>query len=132
MSDKLKVIIGLLIFFLIFTTPFWFKSGKKEDHKPILSKEAKIAGKCVFSKEKMKRDHMQLLDVWRDTVVRDGKRVFKNIEGVEFEMSISNSCLKCHTNKKEFCDKCHDYASVRPYCWDCHIEDPKGEDANEE
>jgi hypothetical protein len=32
--------------------------------------------------------------------------------------------MKCHDNKEEFCDKCHLYAGVTPYCWDCHI-DPK-------
>jgi hypothetical protein len=33
--------------------------------------------------------------------------------------------MDCHSNKKEFCDTCHDYSSVTPYCWSCHIE-PKG------
>jgi hypothetical protein len=48
-----------------------------------------------------------------------------NSKGKEFEMSLQKTCMKCHTNKAEFCDKCHNYASVRPYCWDCHIENPK-------
>ena len=30
------------------------------------------------------------------------------------------SCLGCHEDKTKFCDKCHTYASVNPYCWDCH------------
>jgi len=29
--------------------------------------------------------------------------------------------MKCHSNKKEFCDKCHNYMAVVPYCWSCHI-----------
>jgi hypothetical protein len=29
--------------------------------------------------------------------------------------------MACHTSKKEFCDRCHDYTSVTPYCWDCHL-----------
>jgi hypothetical protein len=36
-------------------------------------------------------------------------------------MSLQNSCMKCHSNKKEFCDKCHNYVAVKPYCWSCHI-----------
>jgi hypothetical protein len=40
-------------------------------------------------------------------------------------MSLSNTCLDCHSNKAEFCDRCHNYASVSPYCWDCHIDNPK-------
>ena len=27
-------------------------------------------------------------------------------------MSLSNTCLDCHSNKAEFCDRCHNYASV--------------------
>ena len=48
-----------------------------------------------------------------------------NKKGKEFEMSLSNTCIECHDNKAEFCDRCHNYASVRPYCWDCHIDNPK-------
>ncbi|MDX1708870.1 MAG: sulfate reduction electron transfer complex DsrMKJOP subunit DsrJ, partial [Desulfobacterales bacterium] len=66
-----------------------------------------------------------LLDVWRDAVVREGKRIYVNPAGKEFNMSLSNTCLDCHSNKAEFCDRCHNYASVRPYCWSCHIENPK-------
>ena len=77
--------------------------------------------------EYMKAEHMQLLDVWRHNVVRNGERMFVNAEGKLFNMSLSNTCLDCHSNKEEFCDRCHDYASVRPYCWDCHIDNPKGE-----
>jgi hypothetical protein len=72
----------------------------------------------------MKTEHMLVLDIWRDTVVRSAKRVYVNESGKEFEMSLTNTCLDCHTEKAEFCDKCHNYASVTPYCWDCHI-DPK-------
>jgi hypothetical protein len=37
-------------------------------------------------------------------------------------MSLQNTCMQCHPNKAEFCDRCHNYASVKPYCWDCHVE----------
>jgi hypothetical protein len=40
-------------------------------------------------------------------------------------MSLTGTCLTgCHTNKAEFCDRCHNYAAVSVYCWDCHV-DPK-------
>ncbi|THB62796.1 MAG: cytochrome C, partial [Desulfovibrio sp.] len=89
---------------------------------------------CVESTEFMRREHMQLLDDWRDQVVRDANRVYVSTEnfGTEdapvyrmYEASLQNTCMDCHTNKAEFCDKCHAAASVEPYCWDCHIE-PKG------
>ena len=36
-------------------------------------------------------------------------------------MSLQNECMRCHSNKKKFCDECHNYMAVKPYCWDCHI-----------
>jgi hypothetical protein len=71
----------------------------------------------------MKAEHMQLLDVWREAVVRRGERIYVSPDGKEYNMSMSNTCLDCHSNKTEFCDRCHNYASVQPYCWDCHIDD---------
>jgi hypothetical protein len=35
------------------------------------------------------------------------------------------TCLGCHKNKSEFCDRCHSYSGVDPYCMDCHVL-PKG------
>jgi hypothetical protein len=29
--------------------------------------------------------------------------------------------MECHSNKTKFCDQCHNYMGVAPYCWDCHI-----------
>ena len=87
--------------------------------------KAKAEKECVRSKEFMKAGHMQLLDDWRDKVVRDGKRVYVNDKGKQFNISLSNTCLDCHSNKADFCDQCHNYASVAPYCWDCHIDNPK-------
>ena len=50
---------------------------------------------------------------------------YVNADGKMYNMSLSNTCMDCHSNKADFCDRCHDYASVQPYCWSCHIEDPK-------
>ena len=125
MYDKGKVIAGLVIFAVLLTFPFWYNLGKAAPAPEIkLSAKAKAAGACVESKEFMRTEHMQLLNVWRDEVVRSAKRVYTNSSGKQFEMSLSNTCLDCHSEKAEFCDKCHNYASVTPYCWDCHI-DPK-------
>jgi hypothetical protein len=71
----------------------------------------------------MRAEHMYLLDVWRDSVVRDAARKYTGTNGETFNMSLStgeNSCLGCHEDKAKFCDSCHDYASVSPYCWECH------------
>jgi len=125
MNDKNKIVIGLIIFVAIVTFPFWYNLGKASSApEPKLSEKAKVAKECVVPKEIMKQEHMQILDLWRDTVVRDANRVYKTGKGKTFNMSLStgeDSCMGCHESKAEFCDKCHNYASVDPYCWDCHI-----------
>ena len=126
MSDKKYIILGLIIFAVIVTFPLWYNRGKAAPAPDlILTEKAKAAEVCVRSTDYMKAEHMQLLDVWRDTVVRRGARIYVSPDGKEYNMSLSNTCLDCHSNKAEFCDRCHNYASVRPYCWDCHIDNPK-------
>ena len=128
MYDKGKVVAGLCIFVVLITFPFWFNLGKAAPAPELeLTERAKALnhGKCVMPTDFMQSEHMQLLDLWRHQVVRNAKRTFVNSSGQEFNMSLSNTCLDCHANKAEFCDRCHNYASVRPYCWDCHIDNPK-------
>jgi hypothetical protein len=126
MNDRKYIITGLVIFFAIVTFPFWYNLGKAAPGPEVkMTEKAKAAKVCVMPTSYMRAEHMQLLDLWRHNVVRNAERVFVNTEGKEFNMSLSNTCLDCHSNKADFCDKCHNYASVRPYCWDCHIENPK-------
>jgi cytochrome c len=128
MKDKNKILAGLVVFIAIITFPFWFNLGKAAPAPELeLTDRAKAAKTCVMPTAYMTTEHMQLLDVWRHEVVRNGERMFVNAEGKLFNMSLSNTCLDCHSNKAEFCDRCHNYASVSPYCWDCHIDNPKGE-----
>jgi hypothetical protein len=84
---------------------------------------------CVKPAAYMRSNHMTMLNDWRDTVVRGGDRNLGEIDGVIYEKSLQHTCLKCHSNPTEFCDKCHSYASVKVYCWDCHVK-PKSEDVN--
>jgi len=126
MKDKKFIMTGVIIFFIIVTFPFWYNRGKAAPQPElVLTAKAKAAKECVRSTAYMKAEHMQLLDVWRDSVVRRGERIYVSPAGKEYNMSLSNTCLDCHSNKTEFCDRCHNYASVRPYCWDCHIDNPK-------
>lgn len=128
MNDKKKIIAGLVIFIAVITFPFWYDHGKAAPAPElVLTAKAKAAGSCVMPTAYMKANHMRLLEVWRHDVVRNGDRVFINPQGKAYTMSLSNTCLDCHSNKAEFCDRCHNYASVRPYCWDCHQDNPKGE-----
>jgi hypothetical protein len=130
MYDKGKIMTGLVIFLFLVTFPFWYHVilGKAATAPElVLTEKAKAEKECVMAKEEMKAGHMQLLDEWRDKVVRNADRVYVNTKGKTFEMSLSNTCLDCHSNKAEFCDRCHNYASVNPYCWTCHIDNPKAD-----
>ena len=116
---------GLVVFVLMVLSPFWFNLITETQAMPevVLSEKAKAAKKCVLDKYEMRANHMSLLDEWRDSVVRDADRLYKGTNGKTFNMSLStgeNSCLGCHEDKAKFCDSCHTYASVRPYCWECH------------
>ncbi len=129
MYDSGKVIVGLLIFAGIFLFPFVYQHGAPaKQPKPSLDTPAIKAlpvKKCVEDKQFMITTHMQFLNDWRDEALREGNRWYVNKQGKKVWISLQNTCLKCHSNKKDFCDKCHNYAAVQPYCWDCHY-DPNG------
>jgi len=123
--SKNMIMAGLVVFVLAVLSPFWFNliTTTQAAPKPELLGKAATEKKCVLDKYEMRAEHMYLLDVWRDSVVRLGDRKYKGTNGKTFNMSLStgeNSCLGCHEDKEKFCDTCHNYASVSPYCWDCH------------
>ncbi|MCF8091077.1 MAG: sulfate reduction electron transfer complex DsrMKJOP subunit DsrJ [Desulfotignum sp.] len=116
---------GLAVFVLAVLSPFWFNmvTTTQAAPEPELLGPAKQAKKCVLETYDMRANHMSLLDEWRDAVVRDADRIYVAANGNFFNMSLStgeNSCLGCHADKAKFCDSCHTYTSVDPYCWDCH------------
>ncbi len=125
MYDKNKILTGLAVFVVIMTYPFWNNLGHAEYKKPEIEKPAAYKT-CVESVEFMRTEHMQLLNQWRDEVVRDGVHEYHSASNHQAYMkSLTKTCMKCHENKDKFCDKCHATVSVNPYCWDCHV-DPKG------
>ncbi len=124
MYDGGKIILGLIIFIALITFPFYANVGKAIE-KPVelaAAPEEMHIGNIPIGK--MRAEHMKILDEWRDEVVRDGER-FTTFDGDEYEKSIQIGCLGCHS-KQEFCDKCHSYAGVKPYCWDCHFPEEEG------
>ncbi len=123
MYDSGKIIAGLVVFVGLFTFPIWSSvGGDVNKPKPVIVK----GERCVESAEYMRANHMQMLNDWRNSVVRDSERVYVSTDGATFDKSLSSmdkkSCMSCHSNKKEFCDSCHTYANVEPYCWTCHVE----------
>lgn len=125
MYDSGKIIAGLIAFVLFATFPFISNMGKAAA-KPKPSIDTPVINRmqvkqCIESKDFMRSEHMQMLNDWRDSVVRDGNRLYVSKAGKSYTMSLQNTCMNCHSNKKKFCDECHTYVGVKPYCWTCHI-----------
>jgi hypothetical protein len=119
MYDSGKIITGLIIFVLLISFPVWYNHGDAgEVPKPELPKDQK---QCVLPTLEMRTNHMQVLNQWRDEALRDADRDFFEISGKKYQKSLQNACMECHASKKKFCDTCHTYTSVSPYCWDCHL-----------
>ena len=91
--------------------------------------------------ENMRGRHMDVLEHWRDAVVREGEKTYESEDfpNEVYDMSLTKTCLlQCHaaaedgvdsaeansplTVRQRFCQQCHDYADARPNCWDCHRE----------
>lgn len=139
-----KIIASLIIFVAFLSFPFFYNMGKANAGPDInLNTPAiqQLADKqCVESPEFMRANHMQLLSQWREESVRNGQSVYINSQGKSFEISLQDTCLKCHTTEAEkaakaagvsnpavdpspqFCASCHDYSAVKPLCWSCHFE----------
>lgn len=125
MYDSGKIIAGLIIFVGLFTSPIWYdisngKEALKEPNLVLPTKENQQ--ECIRSASYMRSYHMEMLNDWRYEVVREGKRNFVSNNGKTYDMSLTKTCLNCHSNKAQFCDQCHDYVGVSPYCWECHLE----------
>jgi hypothetical protein len=124
MRDRGIIIAGLTLFLLLITFPVWYNlaagttSKGPEPARPVQEKT------CVGPVEYMRTSHMDLLMDWRDQAVRQGVRTFKAFDGKTHTVSLTQTCMKCHASKADFCDRCHGYAGVAPACWGCHI-DPK-------
>lgn len=127
--DGKYILIGLLVFVVLATFPVWFDHGRTVAppdpslNTPVIN--AMMVKKCILPKEQMITEHMKLLNQWRTEVVRDGKRIYVAPSGKKYEMSMEKECFRCHSNKAQFCDKCHVYAGLDkptdPYCFTCHV-----------
>jgi hypothetical protein len=121
MYDPGKILTGLAVFLALLTLPFWYPAVAGmagAGPEPVLPEDEK---QCVESKEYMRNSHMDLLNRWRDAVVREGKITYVSESGAHHEMSLTKTCMKCHADKEQFCDKCHGYVSQELFCWDCHV-----------
>ena len=122
MGDKGKILFGLAIFVILITFPFWGRlsagdalPGRAELEYPA-NEEA-----CVEDTPFMRARHMDLLNDWRDELVREGSlEHVSELDGRTYPKSLTKTCLSCHEDRDAFCTRCHDYADVQPTCWECH------------
>ncbi len=125
MYDGSKILAGIVVFLAVILLPVWHNALVASRPRP-QPKVASPEKQCVDSAVVMRATHMEVLNRWRDAVVRDGIRTTITPTGMNVSMSLTKTCMKCHSNKKEFCDACHNYLAVSPTCWQCHVE-PKPE-----
>lgn len=126
MQKKTNIVVGILVFVLVMTAPIWMNFGKGSGNSAVdVSLDTPTINaldekQCIYDTEYMRENHMEILHQWKVQVVRDGNRVMVTPDGREFEMSLQNTCLDCHSNYDEFCEKCHNANGIDPNCWTCH------------
>jgi len=127
MSDKVKIALGLGAFVVLAAFPFWNRLFAAGDATAPELEMPENATRCVEAAQYMTANHMDLLNRWRDAVVREGETEYtsRTLPDQTYTMSLTGTCLGCHTSREAFCTRCHDYANVEPTCWDCHLE-PRG------
>ncbi|MEW6044977.1 MAG: sulfate reduction electron transfer complex DsrMKJOP subunit DsrJ [Bacillota bacterium] len=156
MYDAGKIIPGLVVFVGLATIPLWYNAGKVVGRtalnlgRPVIQALPERA--CVEPAAYMRTSHMQLLKQWRDQAIREGRRYYVAGDGKRYEISLQNTCLRCHAganpagggiqaaadqvtvvqagqshfDEPKFCATCHRYADVKPDCWNCHIGSGEG------
>ena len=93
---------------------------------PLLSLDTPVINalkvkRCVEDTAFMRTNHMKFLNAWRDEAVREGVRLYKATDGRTFEKSLTGTCIQCHSNNEQFCDRCHNYVGAKPTCFSCHV-----------
>jgi hypothetical protein len=129
--DRGKVLIGLVILAALAAFPFFYDIGRAakapepELNTPAIQALPEPERVCVEPKSYMTDNHMKLLDEWREQAVREDKWAYIGFNGKTYTISLQNTCMGCHSNYDNFCNKCHTYSGITPYCWNCHLNKPQ-------
>jgi len=121
MRDRTGILLGLAAFLALAAFPVWHALGSDAERVRPELERAVEGPACVEDTLYMTANHQALLNTWRNAVVRDGERTYVSTTGTEHEMSLTGTCMRCHTSSEGFCNRCHDYAGVTVRCWDCHV-----------
>jgi hypothetical protein len=124
--NRVIILAGIALFLIVVTFPFWYSRSGRAVAPPDLKLdtpaiEALKERLCVEPAPFMRTNHMKLLDDWRNRAVREQDRSYRAKDGRVHAVSLTETCLQCHSNKAQFCDRCHDYEAAKPRCWSCHI-----------
>jgi hypothetical protein len=126
MSDRGKIIGGLVVFLVLVTFPLWHTVAAPGGGVEMPELEYPVGETaCIEDAEFMRANHIDILNKWRNSLVRDGEVNYVSSSGQEYYMSLTQTCMDCHDDRDAFCTTCHDYSNVTPNCWDCHVE-PRG------
>jgi hypothetical protein len=118
MRDAGKVVGGFVAVCAVVALPVWLASARGA--KAVTLPQAIAGDTCIEARHDMRKRHPALLADWRERVVRNGDRVHDKADGRSVRISLTGTCLGCHGNAAEFCDKCHAQAAVTVSCWGCH------------
>lgn len=118
MNTKSRV--GFLVFALLILMPIIANAAGGGLLRPAPEPSPQIPeGKCVEDVDYMRANHMRelILAKWN-----------YYLTGVKPEKFSLKKCFTCHEAKSKFCDKCHDYAGIKPRCASvdggCHFATP--------
>ena len=111
----------IALFLVPATLPLWYDALEGKNASPPKLELPADKKECIESADYMSRYHREMLSRWQELVVREGRHTYTATNGKEYTMSLTGTCLGCHSNKDRFCDRCHDYLKVEPSCWQCHV-----------
>ncbi|MDI6751523.1 MAG: cytochrome C [bacterium] len=107
--NKNNIIIGAILA-LIIALPLIYNISVLVAKGPEPFLEKPKGEKCIMDTEEIRYNHMILLKETRNQAMREGKKV---------DIGLKN-CRGCHSNRKGFCDRCHDKVNLKPDCFSCH------------
>jgi len=100
MHDAAKIVAGSSLA-AVMTSPFWYNALTAAPAAvPALAPPPNGSKEWRRARAYMRANHMDLLNEWRDLVVRAGQRDYvSTTNGRAFDMSLSRTCLDCHSNR---------------------------------
>jgi hypothetical protein len=102
MYNRRYIVPGIVIFIAVVTLPFWANVTSKSFKRPAVVLPANEK-ECIEPKALMQAEHMRILNEWRDSALRNGKRTYVATDGKIWEVSLQNTCMKCLTSECSTC-----------------------------